>query len=142
MMVRCGYEWTGHPVTADGQIYTLHGKAGNTPASLVEVEVADSAPYEIRIRGLVKRAPLKSRLQTLTELRYVPGSNSFSLHDVLTNHADYPHDYQIIYHSNFGTPILEEGARFLAPMSSISPFNDYAKSGLKTRRPIRTDQRF
>lgn len=51
MMVRCGYEWTGHPVTADGQIYTLHGKAGNTPASLVEVEVADSAPYEIRIRG-------------------------------------------------------------------------------------------
>ncbi len=63
----------------------------------------------------------------------MPGSNSFSLHDVLTNHADYPHDYQIIYH-NFGTPILEEGARFLAPMSSISPFNDYAKSGLKTRQ--------
>ncbi len=138
MMVRCGYEWTGHPVTADGQIYTLHGKAGNTPASLVEVEVADSAPYEIRIRGLVKESTFKKAdLQTLTELRYVPGSNSFSLHDVLTNHADYPHDYQIIYHSNFGTPILEEGARFLAPMSSISPFNDYAKSGLKPGRPIR-----
>lgn len=61
MMVRCGYEWTGHPVTADGQIYTLHGKAGNTPASLVEVEVADSAPYEIRIRGLVKESTFKSR---------------------------------------------------------------------------------
>ncbi|MEL9736822.1 DUF4432 family protein, partial [Escherichia coli] len=49
-----------------------------------------------------------------------------------TNHADYPHDYQIIYHSNFGMPILEEGARFLAPMSAISPFNDYAKGGLKS----------
>ncbi|VTO29916.1 thioredoxin-like protein [Klebsiella pneumoniae] len=72
MMVRCGYEWTGHPVTADGQIYTLHGKAGNTPASLVEVEVADSAPYEIRIRGLVKESTFKKAdLQTLTELRYV-----------------------------------------------------------------------
>ena len=133
MLVRCGYEWTGHPVAADGQIYTLHGKAGNTPASQVEVEVADTAPYEIRIRGLVKESTFKKAdLQTMTELRYVPGSNSFSLHDVLTNHADYPHDYQIIYHSNFGTPILEEGARFLAPMSSISPFNDYAKAGLKT----------
>lgn len=133
MMVRCGYEWTGHPVAADGQIYTLHGKAGNTPASQVEVEVADTAPYEIRIRGLVKESTFKKAdLQTMTELRYVPGSNSFSLHDVLTNHADYPQDYQIIYHSNFGTPILEEGARFLAPMSSISPFNDYAKAGLKT----------
>lgn len=133
MMVRCGYEWTGHPVAADGQIYTLHGKAGNTPASQVEVEVADAAPHEIRIRGLVKESTFKKAdLQTMTELRYVPGSNSFSLHDVLTNHADYPHDYQIIYHSNFGMPILEEGARFLAAMSSISPFNDYAKDGLKT----------
>ncbi len=130
MMVRCGYEWTGHPVTADGQFIPYTARRA-TRRPLVEVEVADSAPYEIRIRGLVKRAPLKADLQTLTELRYVPGSNSFSLHDVLTNHADYPHDYQIIYHSNFGTPILEEGARFLAPMSSISPFNDYAKSGLK-----------
>lgn len=133
MMVRCGYEWTGHPVTADGQIYTLHGKVGNTPASQVEVEVADAAPHEIRIRGLVKESTFKKAdLQTMTELRYVPGSNSFSLHDVLTNHADYPHDYQIIYHSNFGMPILEEGARFIAPISSISPFNDYAKEGLKT----------
>lgn len=133
MMVRCGYEWTGHPVTADGQLYTLHGKAGNTPASRVEVEIADAAPHEIRIRGLIKESTFKKAdLQTMTELRYVPGSNSFSLHDVLTNHADYPHDYQIIYHSNFGMPILEEGARFLAPISSISPFNDYAKEGLKT----------
>ncbi len=133
MMVRCGYEWTGHTVTADGQIYTLHGKAGNTPASQVEVEVSDTAPYEIRIRGLLKESTFKKAdLQTMTELRYVPGSNSFSLHDVLTNHADYPHDYQIIYHSNFGKPILEEGARFLAAMESISPFNDYAKDGLKT----------
>lgn len=133
MMVRCGYEWTGHPVTADGQIYTLHGKAGNTPVSQTEVEVSDTAPYEIKIRGLIKESTFKKAdLQTMTELRYVPGSNSFSLHDVLTNHADYPHDYQIIYHSNFSSPILEEGARFLAPMASISPFNDYAKAGLKT----------
>jgi hypothetical protein len=109
MMVRCGYEWTGHPVTADGQIYTLHGKAGNTPASRVEVEVSDVAPHEIRIRGLIKESTFKKAdLQTMTELRYVPGSNSFSLHDVLTNHADYPHDYQIIYHSNFGTPFWKK----------------------------------
>ncbi|MDF7786361.1 aldose 1-epimerase family protein [Pantoea stewartii] len=132
MMVRCGYEWTGHPVNDKGRIYTLHGKAGNTPVSQLEVEVADAAPHEIRIRGLIKESTFKKAdLQTWTELRYVPGSNQFSLHDVLTNHSDYPHDYEIIYHSNFSTPILEEGARFMAPMSGISPFNGYAKAGLK-----------
>jgi hypothetical protein len=131
MMVRCGYEWTGHAVTDKGHIYTLHGKAANTPASLVEVEVSDIAPYEIRVRGLVKESSFNiADLQTMTELRYVPGSNSFSLHDVLTNHGDYPRDYQIIYHSNFGSPVLEEGARFLTPAENVSPFNDYARGGL------------
>lgn len=133
MMVRCGYEWTGHPVTADGQIYSLHGKAQNTPASYVEVEVEETAPYAIHIRGLIKESTFKkSDLQTMTELTYVPGETSFKLHDVLTNHADYPHDYQIIYHSNFGQPILEEGAQFLAPVSEVSPFNNYAIKGLET----------
>lgn len=131
MMVRCGFEWTGHPVTKDGVLYTLHGKAGNTPASKVEVIVDDKAPHEIRIRGLLKETTFKkAKLETWTELRYVPGSDSFTVHDVLTNHADYPHDYQIIYHSNFGTPILEKDARFIAPLKSVSPFNDYAKKGL------------
>lgn len=132
MMVRCGYEWTGHPVTKDGRIYTLHGKAGNTPASRVEVVIDDKAPHEIRVRGLLKESTFKkANLETWTELRYVPGAKSFTLHDVLTNRGDYPHDYQIIYHSNFGTPILEKEARFIAPLKSVSPFNDYAKSGLK-----------
>lgn len=131
MMVRAGFEWTGHPVTKDGVLYTLHGRAGNTPASRVEVIVDDQAPHEIRIRGLLKEhAFKKSNLETWTELRYVPGQDSFTIHDVLTNKADYPHDYEIIYHSNFGTPILEENARFIAPLESVSPFNDYAKKGL------------
>ncbi|WP_313118800.1 aldose 1-epimerase family protein [Pantoea septica] len=132
MMVRCGYEWTGHQVVKDGRIYTLHGKAGNTPASRVEVTIDEKAPHEIRVRGLLKENTFKkANLETWTELRYVPGAKSFTLHDVLTNRGDYPHDYQIIYHSNFGTPILEKDARFIAPLKSVSPFNDYAKSGLK-----------
>ncbi|KAG7299015.1 hypothetical protein JYU34_017490 [Plutella xylostella] len=133
MMVRCGFEWSGHPVTKDGVLYTLHGRAGNTPASKVEVTVDEKAPHEIRIRGLLKEVTFKkAKLETWTELRYVPGSDSFTVHDVLTNQADYAHDYQIIYHSNFGTPILEKDARFIAPLKSVSPFNDYAKSGLNT----------
>jgi hypothetical protein len=71
MMVRCGYEWTGHPGEVDGKLLSLHGRAGNTPASKVVVSI------------------------------------------------------------NFGSPILEEGAKFVAPVKEISPFNNYAKKGLK-----------
>ncbi|EFE93769.1 hypothetical protein HMPREF0758_4653 [Serratia odorifera DSM 4582] len=132
MMVRCGFEWTGHPGVENGTLYTLHGRAGNTPASKVVVEIDDKAPYAVRIRGLLKENTFKkSNLETWTELRYVPGEESFTLHDRLTNRADYPRDYQIIYHSNFGKPLLEEGAIFSAPIKEISPFNDYAKAGLQ-----------
>lgn len=132
MMVRCGFEWTGHPGVDNGTLYTLHGRAGNTPASKVVIEIAEKAPYEVRIRGLLKENTFKkSNLETWTELRYIPGTQSFSIHDRVTNRADYPRDYEIIYHSNFGKPLLEEGAVFSAPIKQISPFNDYAKAGLK-----------
>ncbi len=132
MMVRCGFEWTGHPVVVDGRTYSIHGRAGNTPASNVVINIEEMPPYTIKIRGLIKENTFKnSKLETQTELRYVPGTHSFTVHDVLTNQSDYAKDYQIIYHSNFGTPLLEEGAQFFAPVKEISPFNEYAVKGLK-----------
>lgn len=133
MMVRCGFEWTGHAVQADGMMYTLHGRAQNTPVSKLVVEVLDKAPYTITVKGLIKENTFKkSNLETWASISYVPGSKEFTVHDVVTNKGDYTKDYQIIYHSNYGTPILEEGAQFVAPVREISPFNDYAKDGLKT----------
>lgn len=132
MMVRCGFEWTGHAVQADGMMYTLHGRAQNTPVSKLYVEVEDQAPYTITIKGLIKENTFKkSNFETWVAIQHVPGSKEFTVHDILTNLSDYDRDYQIIYHSNFGTPILEEGAKFVAPVKEISPFNEYAATGLK-----------
>jgi len=132
MMVRCGYEWTGHPGQENGRLMSLHGRAGNTPASKVVVSVDEAAPYAIHVKGLIKENTFKfSALETWTELTVTPGVKSVKIHDELTNNSDYDRNYQIIYHSNFGQPILEEGAKFSAAVKEVSPFNDYAKKGLK-----------
>lgn len=132
MMVRCGFEWTGHAVQADGMMYTLHGRAQNTPVSKLFVDIEDEAPYTITVSGLIKeKAFKKSNLETWVRISHVPGTKEFTVHDTVTNQGDYPRDYQIIYHSNFGTPILEEGAKFVAPVKEVSPFNGYAATGLK-----------
>jgi hypothetical protein len=132
MMVRCGYEWTGHPgVDDNGQLLSLHGRAQNTPASTVKVTIDDNAPHTITVEGqIAERTFKKAELVTVTSFSVTPGSNQFSLHDTLTNKADYDDEYQIIYHSNFGTPILEQGAKIHAAASEISPFNAYAEKGL------------
>ncbi len=66
----------------------------------------------------------------MTELSYIPGNFSFTIYDYLTNYTDYPHNYQIIYHNNFGKLVLEKNARFIALVKEINPFNTYVQNGL------------
>ena len=131
LMVRCGFEWSGHPCSDATQLYSLHGRAGNTPASTVTVRIEREAPHRITIKGLLKEKTFKfSDFEIWTCLTITPGQPGFSIEDTLQNLSDYERNYQIIYHTNFGKPLLEQGSRFVAPLSRIAPFNERAKSGL------------
>lgn len=132
LMVRCGFEWSGHPCEDEGKLYTVHGRAGNTPASSVIVQVEKAQPHRIDIHGLVKEKTFKfADLEIWTCLSVVPGEARFEIHDRVTNRSDYERPYQVIYHTNFGPPLLEAGAHVLAPFAEVSPFNDRAASELE-----------
>ena len=131
LVTRCGYEWVGHPGMDNGELLTLHGRAANIPASKVTVHIDEAPPYAIHVRGELKEQAFKKvDFSVLTELVTEPGSARFVLNDTLTNNGDYPKEYQALYHSNFSTPFLEEGARFAAPVKQVSPFNDKASADL------------
>ena len=135
-MVRCGLEYAGHPgtdsfVTNTGDTaemdLTLHGKIGNIPASRVEVIVDRTPPYRIRVRGNVsERSFFGPKLDMTTELSFVPGESSFRLSDTVTNGGGQPQEMQLIYHANFGAPLLQRGARVIAAINRIEPMNDNA----------------
>ncbi|MCQ2030476.1 aldose 1-epimerase family protein [Stutzerimonas zhaodongensis] len=128
LVTRCGYEWVGHPGKDNGELLTLHGRAANIPASRVVLQIDEKPPYAIRLRGELKEKAFKKvDFSIMTELSTEPGRRGFSLHDTLTNEGDYAKEYQALYHTNFGTPLLEQGARFVAPVKQVSPFN--AKAG-------------
>jgi galactose mutarotase-like enzyme len=135
-MVRCGLESNGHPGT-DKFInnvgeeatmdLTLHGKIGNIPASEVEVIVDRDPPHRIRVRGRVdERMFYGPKLELQTEISTEPGANTFRIADTITNRGADAQEFEIIYHANYGRPLLEEGATFLAPVASVMPFNDHA----------------
>jgi len=139
-LVRCGLEWAGHPgkdefINNTGDKaemeLTLHGKVGNIPASEVEVVIDRQPPYRLRIRGRVdERMFYGPKLELWTEVSTEPGSNALRVEDQLTNHSDYEQEFQIIYHSNYGPPLLEQGARVVAAVKEIRPFNAHAAEGL------------
>ncbi|EJM62703.1 hypothetical protein PMI29_03579 [Pseudomonas sp. GM49] len=131
LVTRCGYEWVGHPGVDNGELLTLHGRAANIPANKVTLHIDEKPPYAITLHGELKEQAFKKvDFSVATELVTEPGSVVFALNDTLTNNGDYPKEYQALYHSNFSTPFLEQGARFAAPVKQVSPFNDKAKGDL------------
>ena len=133
MLVRCGFEWAGHPGMDNGKLLTLHGRAGNTPAAKVVVVIDDQPPHRIRVRGRVDEQTFKFvDYRMWTEISTEPGSAGFRINDTLTNRGDYEREFQIIYHGNFGPPLLQEGSVFEAPVKQVTPFNDYAAKDIAT----------
>jgi len=139
-MVRCGLESNGHPGTdkfinnvgdeATMEL-TLHGKIQNTPASEVEVLVDRDPPHRIHIRGRVdERMFYGPKLELQTEISTEPGSNSLRIADTITNRGADTQEFEIIYHANYGRPLLEEGSTFLAPVGTVAPFNDHAAKAI------------
>ena len=132
-MVRCGVAFAGHPGEDGERLLTLHGRIGNIPAAQVEVSVDASPPHRIRVRGLVQERIFKfASFDLWTEISTVPGSNVFRIEDRLVNASSYDREYQIIYHANFGRPLLEAGAKFVAPVQRVYPFDEYAAKDLKS----------
>jgi len=140
-MVRCGLEWAGHPgkdkfvnnVGDEAEMdLTLHGKIGNIPASEVEVIIDRDPPHRIRVRGRVdERMFYGPKLELWTEISTEPGSSTFQIEDTIHNHGAFAQEFQIIYHANFGTPLLGKGARLTAPLKQVTPFNAHAAKSVK-----------
>ena len=135
-MARCGLEWAGHPgrdrfvnnVGEEAEMdLTLHGKVANIPASEVEVIVDREPRPRIRVRGRVdERMFYGPKLELWAEVSTEPGSTTFRIEDVVTNRSAFDQEFQVIYHANYGPPLLAGGARFAAPVSRVTPFNAHA----------------
>jgi hypothetical protein len=135
-LARCGLEWAGHPgpdrfVNNVGEqaemSLTLHGKVANIPASEVEVIVEREPRPRIRVRGRVdERAFYGPKLELWTEVWTEPGSTTFRIEDALANRGAFEQEFQLLYHVNYGRPLLGPGARFSAALGRVTPFNAHA----------------
>ena len=141
-LARCGLENTGQAGpdeivnnVGDKAIVdlTLHGKIANIPASEVEVIVQDRAPYRITVRGIMHEKMLFGpKLELVTEVSTEPGSTKFRIQDTIINKGSQPQEYQILYHYNFGKPLLGEGAKLHVPVQRVTPYNTNAARDVKT----------
>lgn len=126
----CGLTAVGNPCTDDGEETPLHGTISNTPCEKFAHWIENG---EIHIKLLVRDAAMFSH-HLILEREYVCpiGGNSIRMTDKIKNIGSKECPLQILYHCNFGYPLLSENAQVRIPSSDVAPRNDHAKEGIDT----------
>jgi galactose mutarotase-like enzyme len=132
MLVRCGLEYNGGPEFNDNGTlrYGLHGKIANIPAHRVEVSI-DGQSGEIDVAGVVDEARLfgnKLRLAATVSTRL--GQPGLTITDTVTNISAEPSELQLIYHTNFGPPLLDPGSKVVLPVKRLAAYDKVALKNL------------
>ena len=132
LIVRCGLESNGAPEFDVRGIlkYPLHGRIANRPASKVELTF-DDAEKEIRLTGIVDETRvLFRRLQLRSTISTRLGEPGLRIHDEVINLGATPQVVELLYHINFGPPLLEAGSRVVAPVAQLVPRDPRAAEGI------------
>ncbi|NQU25402.1 MAG: aldose 1-epimerase family protein [Candidatus Nealsonbacteria bacterium] len=128
MLVRCGLESNGAPEFDDAGrlVYPLHGKIANLPAHHVEVSI-DGDSGEIAVRGTVDEARLfGNKLRLVSTITTTVGRPGMTVTDEITNVSAEPSELELLYHVNFGAPLLDPGSKVVLPVSKVAPRDEVA----------------
>lgn len=133
LFVRCGLQSNGAPEFDDetGRLkYPLHGLVGNRPAHEVTLKV-DTDAKTIQVIGVVEETRfhfIKLRMVSIITAKI--GGTSIHVEDEVTNFSTNPAEVQMLYHINFGAPLLDAGSQCVAPVKKLVPRNPHAATGI------------
>ena len=130
LMVRGGLASFGSPVQDGAQQLTLHGHVDYLPAGYVGVRYETEPVPRLVFRGVVDDVQtFGPQLRLISEISTPIGKPEIHFDDQVTNLSDAAQEMQLLYHTNFGTPLLGAGAEFVAPVKQVAPMNPASAVG-------------
>lgn len=133
LLTTCGLTYLGGPVTDGGEQLGLHGRYSTIPAK----QVADLSEwigeeYYIKLRGISEEGTIfGNKLRLEREITTIRGQNIMRITDKVTNFGYQKSPYTILYHMNFGYPLLSEDAELIIDPAQTLPRDTAAGTGLK-----------
>ena len=131
LMVTCGLDHIlfMYDAPADNYVYaprekvshSIHGRVGTIPAKLTGYgEAWDGDRCTLWAEGVVTQGTVfGEHLELHRRIEVEVGSNDIRLSDRVVNRGFYKTPHMFCYHINVGHPVLEEGARYLAPVRDV-----------------------
>ena len=126
-----GLSYIGTPCEDEGETLGLHGRLAATPAEEVgyRTERTDDG-IEFVINGKVRETRLFGENLTLERtIRCRYGENVLRIEDKVTNHGFTRQPLQILYHFNYGWPLLSPQAEILLSAKSVTPRTRMRRKG-------------
>ena len=130
LMCRCGLESNGAPDFAANGVwkYPLHGRIANRPAHHVAVT---SDGDTLSVTGTVDETRfLFQKLRLTATYKTTRNRPGLTIIDEVTNLSGNPAELQLLYHINFGPPILDPGAKVVAAVKTVVPRDARAAEGI------------
>lgn len=132
LLTTCGLTYMGSACVDDGVALGLHGRASNTPAQDVcitnEWEADD---FVMKVRGKIRESAVFGENVTLTrEITAKLGENKIAINDIVENCGFERQPLMLLYHFNFGYPLLDSCTKLISPTSSVKARDIDAEKGL------------
>jgi hypothetical protein len=131
-LATCGLASAGPACVDEGLYRPTHGRIGMTPAENVCAggEWADG-DYRISCSGEMRESMLYGMHMKLTrKISTALYGKEIRIQDTVENMEPKEEPYFILYHFNFGFPLLDAGARIVRPEGIVRPRNEDAARGI------------
>lgn len=131
MVTSCGVTYAGLPCEDEGRKLGLHGPYNNLPAGYVSAQ-KETAGDEIviRIRGEVREACVfEENMVVYRTITIYSERDEIEVCDTIENQGFMESPVMMMYHINFGYPMLDEGAKVYTDSTRMIPRDDWAENG-------------
>ncbi|MFH1616694.1 MAG: aldose 1-epimerase family protein [Planctomycetota bacterium] len=113
LLTTCGLRHTGGPEEFAGESHGLHGRISNIPAEIESVIQPDpiNGRMGMSITGIMRESRVFGpQLELRRTICGIVGEPIIKICDIVTNCANSVTPHMMLYHCNFGWPLLDEGA--------------------------------
>ena len=143
LLSTCGLTAAGAPSEDQGESLGLHGVISNTPAE--SVSWSESWQVDeclLNISGKVREASVHGPNMLLDRtITASLQSASFTISDLVENQGIHDTPLMVLYHFNFGFPLLTERSRIYAPSQAIEPVDDSSARSVEVWNQMEAPER-
>lgn len=140
LVATCGLDQFGMPCTDEeadfgldgGAEFGLHGRVGNIPARSVGYRSEwKGDDYLLEITGEVRQVSFYGENLVLRrKISTMLGSNTIHINDTVTNEGFKSNPHMILYHCNFGFPMVSENSQLKLESDKTEGRDENAEAGL------------